>query len=723
MKKSIFTRLFALLCLVLIWGATAWADDNVSTHSAGTEKWQVTNSTKINKQDSEYTYYASANISILVGAKEIWEEPKLIDNNYYLRSQGNPGILSSDGKGQTDAIYDINSKKQLIPNTGNYFHFLFHTKGTIKMAFAIKYANSTKKNLFIAKPTTTNYTYNYKKKLYPTVIGLNDISAKIESSNADSKIELDNNGYYKITADAGWSFYTITFNAEAGEDYCVWMNSAEEFALGGFEFTVDPSYIFTPWSPYVHEQVELGKDPSTTDGINSGAPTGVKDITFMYGGWLNHPNAVKAATWNEDDKKWSMTDNGTENNQYSNNETTYTDEWAVAKKESETSENLITLDGYEYFTAGCGNNPTNEHKENYSPLDKPSVMAVPCRGTYYKFEPHKDGFLTVYVRQSNSNNPLYLVDEGGIPQESVDNVAGQTGVTITEGENYSYTTSALSACRYSFNVKAGKTYVLFQNNESLGFYGFTFGANETPSTDITMKQSEGFEWNKEIDNANITLVQKLKSEQWNAICLPFSMTEKQVRETFGADSQISEFKNIDNSKVNFSKHYYQLITAGKPCLIFPKGGKVTPSNITLGENEYYVSGVTISAEKPFEISDPNNHGFSFVGTYTTEAMPANSHFIGANDGKLYYITKEKNIGGLKSYLKADNSAPLNAKLFANFEEDNTVTGIENLISNESHQKTNSFVYNLNGQIVGTATQTSKLNKGIYIINGKKYIIK
>lgn len=720
MRRSIFTKLFALLCLVIIGGATAWADDNVSTYTAGTEKWQITSSTKINSQETEYSYYASANISIFIGAKEIWEQPILVGGNYFLRSQGNPGILASDGKGQTDAVFESTSKSQLIPNTGNYFHLLFHTKGTIKMSFAIKYAKSTRKNLFIAKPSTTKYTYNYKNKQYPTVIGINDTSAQIAPSNADSKIELDPNGYYKITADGGWSFYTITFNAKAGEDYCIWMNSAEEFALGGFEFTVDPSYIFTPWTPNVHEQVELGKDPSVTHGINSGAPTGVKDITFMYGGWLNHPKAVTTATWDDTNNKWAMSYNGTEDTQYTINETTYTDNWVAVKKESETAEKLTTLDGYESFTAGCGNNPTNEHKENYSPLDKPSVMAVPCRGTYYKFEPQKDGFLAIYVRQSNSNNPVYLVDEGGIPQQSVDKVAGQAGVTITEGKDFSYTTSALSACRYSFNVKAGKTYVFFQNNESLGFYGFTFGAKETPNTEVAIQQAEGFKWTNAIDNANVTLTQKLKAEQWNAICLPFSMTEKQVRETFGDKTQIAEFKNIEGNKVNFSKHYYQLITAGKPCLIHPAGTK-TATKI-LGENEYYISDVTLTAQTPMEISDPNNHGFSFVGTYAAEVMPANSHFIGANDGKLYYITKDKNIGGLKAYLKAESGTALNSKLTTNFDNDDISTGIGKL-AEESHNYQNAFIYNLNGQVVGTLGNIARINKGIYICNGKKFIVK
>lgn len=51
----------------------------------------------------------------------------------------------------------------------------------------------------------------------------------------------------------------IEFDAEAGDEYCIWMSSAEEFALGGFTFDVDESQLFTPWKPVVHRQIEFGK--------------------------------------------------------------------------------------------------------------------------------------------------------------------------------------------------------------------------------------------------------------------------------------------------------------------------------------------------------------------------------------------------------------------------------------------------------------------------------
>lgn len=694
--------------MITIGGAKIWAQ--VSTQTPGTEKWVVTQNTKINKHTTEYTYYASSNVSILFGANETWEAAVQRiegDDTYYIRSQGNPGCATE----VTDETGNQNLTYTTIPNRGNYYHLHFYVGGTFTLRFCYSAKNTKKKLYSVFSQNNTidianNFTATIENVQYKVV-------TNTDSKGTDKYISVpitgaDTNGSPIIKAG------TLSFTANAGEDYYLWITKTEEFSFGGFEFQVDPAYIFTPWQPYVHEQIEQGKDPKTiTD--NESAPTGVDNISFMYGGWLNHPNAIIAATWNG--TKWGLEDNGTAKNNYKIDNKDYTDKWTEAIKERE----LTTLDGYDNYTAGCGNAPTDEYGNTYAVPSNVSVSSIPCRGTYYKFEPEKDGFLTVYVRQSNSNNPMYMVDEGGQPQESVDYLAGQDGATITKGDDNSYTANMLTACRYGFNIKAGKTYVLFQNNESLGLYGFTFGADETESSTVEIVQANGYTYEAK-DNATVTLTQALKSDQWNAICLPFSMTEKQVRETFGADTRIAEFKNIENSKAKFGMHYYQLITAGKPCLIKPSGTRTIPEGITLENNQYYIQGVTLNAESPAEISDPNNNGFSFVGTYTTQSMPVNSHFLGANDGKLYYITKTKNIGGLKAYFKPNTPEATNVKLSVGF-DNNIITGIHEITNDIVKDQKVKKIYNINGQIVGTTDNMPQLNKGIYIINGKKHIIK
>lgn len=725
MKRLFTSRILACLIFLTIWGSKTYAQGSISSYTAGTETFEITSNTSIPKQSTEYQYYASANISLFIGANEVWEDPKPIGGKYYLNSQGNPGIQqdgSSNNNQQIDAGFDKTKSCIALPNTGNYFHFLFHTKGKIKLAFNVNYANQTNKYLYIEKPTKNNVTLTNKGNNYTTKIGISSEKTKVTSTGTTiTEPQSGDNRYFKINASAGDHSILIEIDAEAGEEYYIWMYKAEKFALGGFTFDVDESQLFTPWKPVVHRQIEYGKSPANMKNADGNAPSGVKDITFMYGGWTNHPNAVKAATWDAINKTWGFNDNGTDNTTYTINNEQKIDKWEDVKAESETTEHLVTLDGYAKFTAGCGQVPTDQYGNAYTPATSaaPSVANIPCRGTYYKFEPAKDGTLNIYVRQA-ADSPLYLVDETGKPQKSIDYKAGNDA-TFKEGTDASYTINKLAACRYGFDVKAGKTYVLFQNNATLGFYGFTFGASSTEATNVSISQNNGYTYEAK-NNAEVTLTKPLKANVWNAICLPFSMTEQQVRSAFGEDARIAEFKKVEESGKKdvalFGMHYYQLITAGKPCLIKP----------SLVNDTYTIKGVTIDAEQALTIADSNKK-FDFVGTYATTSMPVNSHFLGSNDGKLYYITANKEISGLKAFLKpVENNS--GAKLSIAFDstvndQDNNTTGIEAIKDymdqDAANSSANKGIYNINGQFMGT--NPAILPQGIYVKNGKKFIVK
>lgn len=727
MKRLLTSRILACLIFLTIWGNKTYAQGSISSYPAGTETFEITSNTSIPKQNTEYQYYASANISLFIGADEVWKKPKLIGSKYYLSSKGNPGIQQdgSSNVNQIDAGFDETKSCIALPNTGNYFHFLFHTKGKIKLTFNVNYANLTNKYLYIEKPTKNNVILTNKGNNYTTKIGISSEKTQVTSTGTTiTEPQSGDNRYFNINASAGDHSMVIGIDAEAGEEYYIWMYKAENFALGGFTFDVDESQLFTPWKPVVHRQIEYGKSPNEMKYADGNAPSGVEDITFMYGGWTNHPNAVKAATWNETEKTWGFNENGTVNTTYNVNNESKMDKWEEVKAESETTDKLVTLDGYTKFTSGCGQVPTDQYGKAFDPTQTssatPSVANIPCRGTYYKLEPAKDGTLNVYVRQA-ANSPLYLVDETGKPQKSIDYKAGNDA-TFTEGTDVSYSIDKLAACRYGFEVQAGKTYVLFQNNEMLGFYGFTFGASSTAETPVSISQTDGYIYEAK-NNATVTLTKPLKANVWNAICLPFSMTEQQVRNAFGEDARIAEFKKVDESGkktvASFGMHYYQLITAGKPCLIKPS---------RVNENDTYtIKGVTIDAEKALTIADYNNL-FDFVGTYARTTMPVNSHFLGSNDGKLYYITADKEISGLKAFFQPVSTS--NAKLSIAFDStdndfDNNTTGIEAIKDymdqDAANSSANKGIYNINGQFMGT--NPAILPQGIYVKNGKKFIVK
>lgn len=687
MKKSFVKTAFALLA-VLSASQTSWAQ--LATQAVGTETWNVAENTAV-KADGEVEYYASANIAVLFGANNKWEPAVQRlkdsgDDTYYIRSQNGPS--RADKQGLT---------MFLIPDQGNYFHLRFFVGGKITINFAYS-SKKDKRNMYSVymQDGKNQLAKNFSATVDGTTYSQTDVKDK-QGNITDSYVELPATGTTTVTTTnkdgstatkevAIIKSGTLTFDANAGEDYYLWISSTEEFSFGGFSFDVNADNRFNAFEPNVHEHIVFGKPK------NAATPTGAENITMMYGGWLSHTNGVKSATsWDESSKTWTYMPNGTEDTQYDGK----TDMWVKATGET----SLTTLDGFVNYTSGCGNNPTDGNYNAFVP--KNGAATLPCRGTYYKFEPEKDGFLTVYVRQ-NASQPLYFVDESGVPQTTDDAVAGQGDDVITKQSDDSYVASQLSVCRYSFEVKAGKTYFLFQNGAELGFFGFTFGASETATTNVQLDNITKID---NVANAKVSYTRNFKNGVWNTIVLPFSMTEAEVRAAFGDKTEVSEFSNIDsNGKVHFVQNYYRLIEAGKPYIIKPSKEGITDFTT--------VACVTMSAAEPQSISGT---GYDFVGTYASETMPVGSYYFTAqnNVSGIARVASAKQTGTFRAYLKP-TSASANALQF-NF--DNSTTGISEV---KAQKVADGNIYNLQGVLVAKDGDFSRLGKGIYVMNGKKY---
>lgn len=187
MKRLFTSRILACLIFLTIWGSKTYAQGSISSYTAGTETFEITSNTRINSQSTEYQYYASANISLFIGADEVWENPKLIGSKYYLSSQGNPGIKPDDNGKEIDAEFDKSQNCIPLPNTGNYFHFLFHTKGKITLAFNVNYAKPGNKYLYVEKPTNKDVTLINNGNNYTTKIGISSEKTQVTSTGTTIK--------------------------------------------------------------------------------------------------------------------------------------------------------------------------------------------------------------------------------------------------------------------------------------------------------------------------------------------------------------------------------------------------------------------------------------------------------------------------------------------------------------------------------------------------------
>ena len=323
--------------------------------------------------------------------------------------------------------------------------------------------------------------------------------------------------------------------------------------------------------------------------------------------------------------------------------------------------------------------------------------------------------------------------------------------------------------RYTFNVLPGKTYYIFSNTAKLGLAGFTFEKGKhaiyhkvkpdakhdewratgeivdvSSIANVELKDGENYS-PTDAKNAEVKLDRTFYKNYWNAICLPYSINRRQIEDVFGDGTMVVLMKNIDTStkKVMFIEHVNQDIIAGYPYLIFPtkkddndktdhsviNNGIIT-TRATFGEANSPIFTVGTDGTT-YTDGKMQNDALVFKGTFTNSELNEGSYVV-TNKGVLSRIPKDgMPIKPYRSYIyfnretagaKAISLQNMNVNGFEN-EEDNT-TGIENLLFESGILTHSADVYSIDGQLVRSkALNFNGLPKGVYIVNGKKYVKK
>ena len=297
-----------------------------------------------------------------------------------------------------------------------------------------------------------------------------------------------------------------------------------------------------------------------------------------------------------------------------------------------------------------------------------------------------------------------------------------------------------SPVTYTFNVKAGKTYYLYNFGSKIGFYGFSFDEDETkPTVDQVNYNADDTNANNKVVKtadghvAQVKIARKMLANRWTTCVLPFSLNKHQVDAIFGATysidnkegTQILYFDHVEGSKAYFVRHAYNTIVAGKPFLIKPTKDVESINTADVTDYPY----VTIENTEPAKWCESN--GYVWTSSYNTMNIVKNDYFIGASDGKFKaYSGTSGTVKGFRGFLKADLPAGAKPVMLSistssiTDGNDGETTGIEDLIITTDGElmPANSRVYNINGQLVSEdASSFQSLPSGIYIINGKKYI--
>lgn len=218
---------------------------------------------------------------------------------------------------------------------------------------------------------------------------------------------------------------------------------------------------------------------------------------------------------------------------------------------------------------------------------------------------------------------------------------------------------------------------------------------------------------------NVTLKRTMVKGEWNTICLPFEVSEKQAKDAFGEGVKIATLnKKSTGTTISFEDISILGIPASEPCLIKP--------SIDYPAEGYVFKDVTIEkgAIVPMEDSTDDS-SFGFVGIYNKTDISTGiektifmgefyAAFLGAGN-KIYKTDGSGNkTKGFRAYFAIPNGAAASALRVV---IDGTATSIKNIDSEVV--ESNAPVYNLQGQRV----DGNNLTPGIYVKAGKKFVVK
>lgn len=304
-----------------------------------------------------------------------------------------------------------------------------------------------------------------------------------------------------------------------------------------------------------------------------------------------------------------------------------------------------------------------------------------------------DAILTFKAALYNKDNTnLTLSIKGG-------GTLDKTSLTMVEGKYVGFTVNikgCTSATKITFSPEKrcflDEVKVTATKSEQAESVTLTEGNNEDV---ITTAASAG-------KPCNVTLERSMIADGgWYTFCVPFDI--ENIATTPLKDAEIRKYKSMTGSIMNFEPT--TSLKAMHAYLVKPKSDVVNPvfeDVLVVSEGDNVIDG---------------ENGYKFVGIRSKQplALDGTNLFLGA-DNTFYVPTPvDFTLMALRGYFVVPEGTSA-SKMGINI--DGETTSISTLNTADA---INGKVYNLNGQYVGNDVKS--LKKGVYVVNGRKFIVK
>lgn len=284
-------------------------------------------------------------------------------------------------------------------------------------------------------------------------------------------------------------------------------------------------------------------------------------------------------------------------------------------------------------------------------------------------------------------------------------------------------------------------------------------------------------------NKTLHLNKTFTLDKWNSFILPVNLNKKQVLETFGANARLAKLKRLTDTGIEFTSvdllddDSKAAIEAYVPYIIFPRKkaeqteaytasyeqkNQTDALKINIPASHYVIGKVSMPStelskmdQTKWTLKDPvGDDDIKAYGTFartfgkfssydettgvygevTVKGMEENPIIDGRDNlvdcyffdkGNMYHsATRPRGLRGFSCWFKMAEGVH-KTLLFTLDGVSQGTTGIEDILA-DYEQPVSRFangIYNLNGQLVKQGNSTAGLPSGMYIVNGKKCIVR
>lgn len=286
-----------------------------------------------------------------------------------------------------------------------------------------------------------------------------------------------------------------------------------------------------------------------------------------------------------------------------------------------------------------------------------------------------------------------------------------------------------------------------------------------------------------LQNKTLRLNKTFELHKWNTFVLPVDLTVEQLRAAFGPNTRLAELDKLTESGIQFQSVKFDgmadddiALHAYKPYLIIPEKdrldnkkaytaefvnagtGEVSQTiKVAIAAKHYVIPKVSLSVEDlkkvnkntwATAVSESTDHMMEAWGTLArtfgdatqkedgtwditnkSKFLTGRDQLIGSyffDNGKMYHsATRPRGLRGFSCWFKPAEGAQKNAQFTLDGVTQSGTTALDDIFA-DGEQPVSRFaqgVYNLNGQLVKQGNSTAGLPSGVYIVNGKKCIVR